>query len=118
MANFYRQQVDTLREALQSDVEGARLEAAAALRALIKDIVLTPEGGEVRIDVRGDLAGILKIALGKQRPRVDVGSEQAKLVAGSRSHLDLRSVADLVEQVEMVAGARIGRDRHLLTLPI
>jgi len=59
-------------------------EAAAALRALIEDIVLTPEGGEVRIDVRGDLAGILTIALNKKPSAgVDGGREQAKLVAGA-----------------------------------
>jgi hypothetical protein len=32
------------------------------MRTLIKDIVLTSKGGQLKIDVRGDLAGILTIA--------------------------------------------------------
>jgi hypothetical protein len=38
----------------------------------------------------------------------------ARFKSGNRSHLDLRSVADLVEQVKMVAGERNHRQ---LTLP-
>lgn len=92
MAGFYRQQVDFLYEALQNDAETARLEAAAVLRSLIKDIVLTPEADELKIDVRGDLAGILTIAFNKKRPserdgRVELGDlvEQVKMVAGERN---------------------------------
>jgi hypothetical protein len=47
MASFYRQQVDALYEALQNNVETARLEAAAALRALIK-LTIAPAGNRPR----------------------------------------------------------------------
>ncbi len=83
MASFYRAQVDALHEALGSDAETARLEAASVMRTLIKDIVLAPEGDQLKIDVRGDLAGILTIALDRKRPsETDGRAEQVKLVAG------------------------------------
>ncbi|MGJ4859126.1 hypothetical protein ACN6KF_005139 [Labrys sp. La1] len=42
--------------------------AAERIRSLIKEIVLTPENGELQIDVRGDLAGILAISLERKNP--------------------------------------------------
>jgi hypothetical protein len=66
MANRYRQEVENLKESLNR--KNARAEASEHLRALIGKIVLTPEPGrdELRIDLRGDLAGILQIASQKQ----------------------------------------------------
>jgi site-specific DNA recombinase len=63
MATFYREQVSALHEALQDDTEATRLKAGEVLRSLVKEIILTPEAGELKIDVRGDLAGILAISL-------------------------------------------------------
>ena len=37
-------------------------DAAAALRSFVKEIILTPGAGELKIDVGGDLAGILAIS--------------------------------------------------------
>jgi site-specific DNA recombinase len=42
--------------------------AADLMRPLVKEIILTPEIGELQIDVRGDLAGILDISLKSKRP--------------------------------------------------
>ena len=59
------------------------------IRSLVSEIVLTPEGGALQIDVRGDLAGILTIAAaGKQKnpPHAGAGSgggSQVKMVAGT-----------------------------------
>jgi site-specific DNA recombinase len=39
-----------------------------ALRALIDQIILTPENGVLQIDVRGNLAGILNISLERKNP--------------------------------------------------
>ena len=68
MATFYREKVGALHEALQDDTEATRLKAGEILRSLVKEIILTPEAGELKIDVRGDLAGILAIS-SKQKPR-------------------------------------------------
>jgi len=43
------------------------LKAGEILRSLVKAIIRTPEVGELKIDVRGDLAGILAISL-KRKP--------------------------------------------------
>ncbi|MBT8108100.1 MAG: recombinase family protein [Gammaproteobacteria bacterium] len=86
MANRYRQEVENLKEALNR--KNARAEASEHLRALIGKIVLTPESGrdELRIDLHGDLAGILQIASQKQaRPgnKNVSGPNKIALVAGA-----------------------------------
>jgi DNA invertase Pin-like site-specific DNA recombinase len=62
IANLYRLRVERLTEAL-IDPEGGR-QAAAALRSLIGEIVLTPgdSRGEVHAMLRGELFGILEFA--------------------------------------------------------
>ena len=66
MAQRYRREVENLRNAL--DRQDGRGEAAEHLRGLIEKIVLTPEKGrdDLRIDLHGDLAGILSIASRKR----------------------------------------------------
>ena len=66
MAQHYHREVENLRNAL--DRKDGRSEAAEHLRALIDKIVLTPEKGreDLRIDLYGDLAGILCIASQKR----------------------------------------------------
>ena len=63
-AEFYRQEVRALREALTDD--NYRTEAAALMRGLVDKIVLTPIEHEDRktlsIDLHGDIAGILAMA--------------------------------------------------------
>ncbi len=82
MATFYRQQVSALHEALQADTEATRLKAGEVLRSLVKEIVLTPGDGELKIDVRGDLAGILAVALKTKTPATRAGVSQFEMVAG------------------------------------
>jgi site-specific DNA recombinase len=53
MATFYREQVNALHQALQDDTEATRLQAGEILRSLVKEIILPPEAGELKIDVRG-----------------------------------------------------------------
>jgi hypothetical protein len=66
MAQRYREEVENLRQALER--ENTQGEATEHLRALIGKIVLTPESRreDLRIDLHGDLAGILTIASQKQ----------------------------------------------------
>lgn len=86
MAQRYRREVENLRNAL--DRKDGRSEATEHLRALIDKIVLTPEKGreDLRIDLHGDLAGILGIASQKRaRPGNAVsGPNKIALVAGAR----------------------------------
>ena len=60
MADLYRTKVEQLAAALQAD--GTRLEASETLRGLIESIVLTPEKGQLRIELRGNLAAMLAAA--------------------------------------------------------
>jgi site-specific DNA recombinase len=86
MSVIYRERVAALHGALQKD--DTRAQAAEVIRSLVSEIVLTPEGSALQIDVRGDLAGILKIASAgklKSPPLMGAGSgvaSQVMLVAG------------------------------------
>ncbi|MGE5515169.1 MAG: recombinase zinc beta ribbon domain-containing protein [Bacteroidota bacterium] len=83
MATFYRDQVTALYEALQDDCEAVRLQAGEILRSLVKEIILTPAAGEMTIDVRGDLAGILAVATKTKTPAFGAGASQFEMVAGA-----------------------------------
>jgi len=60
MAELYRQKVTTLAQALERSE--TRTEATEALRGLIDAIVLTPDEGALRIELRGNLAAMLSAA--------------------------------------------------------
>ncbi|MCP3473126.1 hypothetical protein NLM33_22670 [Bradyrhizobium sp. CCGUVB1N3] len=68
MASFYREQVSALHGALKADTEATRLKAGEVLRSLVKEIVLTPGGGELKIDVRGDWPESWR-SLSKRKPQ-------------------------------------------------
>jgi site-specific DNA recombinase len=87
MAHHYRVQVAELHKALQEDSEAKRMAAADIIRSLVKEIVLTPMEDELKIDVRGDLAGILAISLKTKTPATRAGESQLMLVAGARFEL-------------------------------
>ena len=82
MADLYRSKVEELASALQR--EDTPLEASEMLRGLIDSIVLTPEGGQLRIELRGNLAAMLTAA------------QQTKRSPES---------GDLIVPVQVVAGA-------------
>ena len=89
IARRYPGELENLRNAL--DRKDGRSEAAEHLRALIDKIVLTPEKRreDLRIDLHGDLAGILSIASYKQARRGNAansnvsGPNKIALVAGA-----------------------------------
>src|SRR3984893_18276163 len=60
MAELYRTKVQQLAKALER--EDARTEASDMLRGLIDSIVLMPENGQLRIELRGNLAAMLTAA--------------------------------------------------------
>jgi hypothetical protein len=64
MAELYRQ-VTTLAQALERSE--TRTEAREALRGLIDAITLTPEQGELKIELKGNLAAMLSAATNAKR---------------------------------------------------
>jgi DNA invertase Pin-like site-specific DNA recombinase len=87
MAGHYRVQVARLAEALAAKEN--RGDAADILRSLVDRITLTPNAqGKLDIDLFGDLAGILSLAMGGKDLRDAKNGEfvrQVKVVAGARN---------------------------------
>ena len=81
MSDVYRQKVGSLCLALES--EESRAGARDAIRALIEAIMLEPDGAQLKITLKGDLAGMLSAARDSKRSP-DTGDllVQIKLVAG------------------------------------
>jgi hypothetical protein len=65
---------------------GTQAEAAEIIRSLVDEIRLVPEGDHLRLDLRGELAGILALTSDSKKPAaVGDGLEQIKVVAGTRN---------------------------------
>ncbi len=78
----------------------AQAEAAEIVRSLIDAIVLTPDNGKLRIDLHGELAGILALAAdGKKPDRVRSGLEQIKMVAGTRNQRYLPALRTRIPRI-------------------
>ena len=88
MADIYREKVGSLCSALES--EESRTGAVDAIRALIEAIVLESDGDQLKITLKGDLAGMLSAARDSKRsPGTGDLLVQIKLVAGARNHLNV-----------------------------
>jgi len=88
MAELYRQKVTTLAQALEHPE--TRTEASEALRGLIDAIILMPNDGELRIELKGNLAAMLGAARNAKRsPETGDLSLQVEMVAGARNQLYL-----------------------------
>ena len=86
MADLYRQKVTNLTQALEHPE--TRTEASEALRGLIDAIVLTPNQGELQIELKGNLAAMLGAAQNAKRsPETGDLSLQVVMVAGARNQL-------------------------------
>jgi site-specific DNA recombinase len=82
MAGLYRQKVTALAQALEH--RETRTEASEALRGLIDAIVLTPDQGELQIELKGNLAAMLGAAQNAKRsPETGDLSLQVVMVAGA-----------------------------------
>ena len=85
MAELYRNKVTDLAKALEHPE--SRSETTETLRGLIETIVLTPDQGELRIELKGNLAGMLGAATNAKRsPETGDLSLQVVMVAGARNH--------------------------------
>jgi site-specific DNA recombinase len=85
LSELYRRKVATLRSSLSTP--DRQPEAAELVRSLVDAIILTPENGTLRLDIEGELAGILALC---QAARA---KEPGSL-----------STAELAKQIKMVAG--------------
>ena len=66
LAEIYRQRVEHLHEALHDGT--TRDEAFELIRSLIDEICLVPEDGQLRVELRGELAEILALAADSGKP--------------------------------------------------
>ena len=66
MGAIYRKRIAALCESLSED--NGKVEAVEVLRTLVEQVLLVPEGGELSIVLRGDLAAILTFAANKKKP--------------------------------------------------
>jgi site-specific DNA recombinase len=83
MSDLYRQKVTHLYEALNGD-ERSLAGAREAIRGLIDEVSLEPVGDELRIILKGNLAGMLRLAHENKRPsETDDLLDQKLLVAGA-----------------------------------
>src|SRR6516162_7426178 len=85
IAEVNRRKVEELHEALKAEDAGP---ARELVRGLVEAIVLTPENGRLKVEVRGELAAILRLS-GLANEKASAGgpellAEQIKLVAGAR----------------------------------
>ena len=86
MAGLYRQKVTALAQALEHPE--TRTEASEALRGLIDAIVLTPNQGELQIELKGNLAAMLGAAQNAKRsPETGDLSLQVVMVAGAATNI-------------------------------
>ncbi|MEI6560385.1 MAG: recombinase family protein, partial [Rhodospirillaceae bacterium] len=89
LADLYRSKVASLREVLDHGTERER--AFELIRSLIEEVRLVPTDGTLRVELRGELAGILELCgNGNKKPGTISGTgliEQIKLVAGARCNL-------------------------------
>ena len=82
MADLYRHKVKALAQALEHSE--TRTEASEALRGLIDAIILTPTEGDLRIELKGNLAAMLGAAQNAKRsPETGDLSLQVVMVAGA-----------------------------------
>ena len=83
IAVAYRQRVAALAQALYDEEFGRQ--AFERLRAVVEAVVLTPVDGQLTIELRGALTGILRVAE-KEVQHVDIAQKNAlqiKMVAGA-----------------------------------
>ena len=93
LAEVYRQKVAGLVAALAQE-DGA--EAREQVRGLVDSILLVPEDGRLRIEIRGELASILALSANAKTPSASRDASalavQVKMVAGKGNHRQLSPI--------------------------
>jgi len=92
MSDLYREKVTDVCRALEGE-EASRVGARERIRGLIDEISLVPQENRLGIGLKGNLAGMLRLAQNNKRPsETDDLLDQIQLVAGARNHLNLEFV--------------------------
>jgi DNA invertase Pin-like site-specific DNA recombinase len=90
VAEVYRRKVEELHYALRQEHSGP---ARELVRGLVESIILLPENGRLQVEVRGELAAILRLSgcANEKAPagRPELLAEQIKMVAGARNLREL-----------------------------
>ena len=81
LTEIYRQNVENLTEAFNT--EDARQEAGEIIRGLIDEIRLVPDGDDLRIHLKGELAEMLALSA-NAKPGAKETVLKSTLVAGAR----------------------------------
>ena len=83
LAEIYRAKIENLSSLIYDPQFKA--EAFDIIRSLIDEVRLIPENGDLRIELKGELAGILSLCDAKKRPATsyEERAEQIKMVAGA-----------------------------------
>jgi len=105
MADLYRGKVEELASALQR--EDTRVQASEMLRGLIDSIVLIPDDGRLRVQLRGNLAAMLTAAQPPSRAfenALRATAVRRSLGEGGETKRSPET-GDLFVPVQMVAGA-------------
>ncbi|RVH62715.1 recombinase family protein [Sinorhizobium meliloti] len=108
LAKYYHEEITALHDQLGN--EETRCRAAQMLRTLVNRIELVPNGEELAIELRGDLAAILTFAAGKKPAFLEQTAVIEDLigqtaVSGAQKRKKPREGGSLVSQGSLVAGA-------------
>ena len=71
LGRVYREKIEQLTAAFEDDA--LKAQAFEQLRALIEAVVLTPEDGNLAIDLRGELASMLELCSGVETQKASAG---------------------------------------------
>ncbi|HXH16094.1 MAG TPA: hypothetical protein VNJ10_08160 [Sphingomonas sp.] len=71
LSRVYREKVEQLTTAFEDDA--LKAQAFERLRALIKAVVLTPQNGNLAIELRGELASMLSLCAGAETQKASAG---------------------------------------------
>ena len=71
LGRVYREKIEQLTAAFED--EALKAQAFERLRALIEAVVLTPEDGDLAIDLRGELASMLSLCAGAETQKASAG---------------------------------------------
>jgi site-specific DNA recombinase len=105
LAEIYRRRVERLHESLRDD--GTRDEAFELIRSLIDEIRMVPEDGQLRVELHGELAGILALTTDGKKPgslSATGLAQQIKMVAGTRNQRCLQALRARIPRLNSTPG--------------
>ncbi|MCZ8104298.1 MAG: recombinase family protein [Burkholderiales bacterium] len=116
LAELYRRKVAALHEALRDP--NTQAEALEIMRSLIEQVIVSPrEGGGFEVELVGEIASMVEVAMGGERKNaapggaaLDAGSRRSvKVVAGTRNQRRLHQLKARVPRAEAQIGCHNSR---------